>query len=56
MSEQQSLYDDEKLWFGFARAVTSNPECPCIEEAAQWADEMLLQHRKRFPKRVEEVK
>ena len=50
MKPQKSLYDDEKLWFGYARAIAANQKVDDTEVASNWADAMLKEHRKRFPK------
>ena len=48
--KEESLLDDETLWFGYAKAFCPFPS-GTISEKADAADEMLKEHCKRFPRR-----
>jgi len=55
MKQQASLYDDEKLWLEFFKSVIASGNFNTLKDAGESADNLLAEHRKRFPKKVEEV-
>ena len=63
MKIEESLMHDERIWYGYAKAALSGVNSWTEEElchdspmvlAGLQADDMLKEHRKRFPKKIAE--
>ena len=52
MNKEESILDDETLFFGYFQATISGPIAVGIEDAANGAEHAIKEHRKRFPRRI----